>query len=78
LEDAGRPKVFIPMLGNMYKLVFGEYTPKVETNIKERIKNTKPNEVLSKDTLEDIANKYEMFSDAQKNEFKALILKEGE
>jgi hypothetical protein len=43
LEAAGREKVFLPMLGSMYKSVFGEILPKtVENRMMDMVKKVEP------------------------------------
>lgn len=42
LESAGHEKVFVPMLGSMYKSIFGELTKSAENNITKMVEKSEP------------------------------------
>lgn len=72
LEAAGREKVFIPMVGSMYKSVFGELP---RNQVVDAINNTK-SDVKSDVSVSEMVKKYESMNDNEKLVFLAEINRE--
>lgn len=73
LEAAGREKVFVPMLGSMYKSVFGEIPKKPITDV---INNNTNNEVKSDISVSEMVKKYQSMNESEKLDFLAEINRE--
>ena len=73
LEAAGREKVFVPMMGEIYKSVFGEVIP--NNNINTLVKSIEPK---SDNSVTEMVKRYYQMNENEKLEFKNEIKKEVE
>ena len=75
LEAAGREKIFVPMLGSLYKSVFGELPKNVQERINGFVDSTEPK---SDNNVSEMIQKYQSMNDKDRLEFLAEINRELE
>ena len=73
LEAAGREKVFIPMMGSLYKSVFGELPKDAQDRITTMVTNTEPK---PDNNVSDMVKKYHAMNGNERLEFLAEINQE--
>nr|UEK25959.1 hypothetical protein [Mutinus fleischeri] len=75
LEAAGREKVFVPMLGSLYKSVFGELSSHTQERINNIVNSTEAN---SDNNVSEMIKNYQSMSDQDRLEFLSEINRELE
>ena len=75
LESAGREKIFVPMMGSLYKYVFGELPKIAEDRIANMVKSTEATPDVS---VSDMLKKYQNLNSNEKLDFLAEIIRELE